>query len=88
MIVTFKEKNNQKYEIDNAKLNKIFEDTKSDILNVFEKYKQSDFEELIYFTFSLGSLFDKLQQSLSDKYGADKMIEVTNAKPIKEDNVQ
>jgi len=83
MIVTFKEKDSQKYEIDNVKLDKIFEDTKSEILNIFEKYKESDFEELIYFTFSLGSIFDNLQQSLSDKYGADKMIETTNAKQIK-----
>jgi len=86
MIVTFKEKDNQKYEIDNMKLDEIFEDTKSEILTMFEKYKESNFEELIYFTFSLGAIFDSLQQSLSNKYGADKIIKTINAKQLGDNN--
>ena len=82
MIVTFQEKDNQKYEIDNVDTDKIFEDMKEDILNLLVKYKHDDID-LITSVLSLGCIADLLQQSLSDRYGDDKIIKITNAKHIK-----
>lgn len=85
MIITFQEKDNQKYEIDNIDTDKIYEDIKADILNILKKHKRDDID-LITSVFSLGCIADLLQQSLSDRYGADKIIQITNAKLIEGDS--
>jgi hypothetical protein len=81
MVVTFEEKNNQKYEIDNKDTDKIFEDVKADVLEMLKKYKNDDID-LITTVLSLGCVANELKQSLSNRYGADKIINVTNAKLI------
>ena len=81
MIITFKEKDNKKYEINNIDTDKIYEDIKEDILNVLAKYNKDDID-LITSIFSLGYIGDILKQSMSDRYGADKIIDITNAKLI------
>lgn len=80
MIITFQEKDSQKYEVDNVDTDEIFEDIKADILNILKKHK-SDID-LITSVFALGCIFNELQQSLSNRYGADKVIDIINAKPI------
>ena len=81
MIITFQEKDNQKYEIDNADTDKIFEDMKDELFKMLEKYRHDDVD-LITAILSLGCITDEMQQSLSDRYGADKIIQITNAKKL------
>lgn len=81
MIITFKEKDNKQYEIDNVDTDKIFERMKADILFLLKKYKHDDID-LITSVFSLGCISDILKQSMSDRYGADRIIDITNAKLI------
>ena len=81
MIITFKEKDSQKYEINNADTDKLYENVKEDILIMLEKYKYDDID-LITTVFSLGYIADLLKQTISDKYGADRIIDITNAKEV------
>lgn len=86
MVITFQEKDNTKYEIDNVDTDKIFEETKENILRDLEKHKTDDCD-LITTVFSYGAIIEELKQSLSNKYGADKIIKIIGAKPINKTEV-
>ena len=83
MIVTFEEKENKKYEIQNKHVDEIFENVKKGMLNIFEQYKKSD-KDLAIATIAAGSLGKELNQWLSNEYGADEIIKITEAEELQE----
>jgi hypothetical protein len=81
MIVTFEEKDNKKYEIQNEHVDQIFENVKTMLDSVFEKYGYSDKDTMIA-TVSLVCIVEKIKNKITNEYGADKIIELTGAKEL------
>lgn len=81
MIITFEEKRNKQYEIQDEHVDEIFEEVKESMIQIYEKYNISDKDVLIASLASI-CLAEHLKKTLSNKYGSDKIIQITNAKEI------
>lgn len=81
MIITFNEKDGKKYEVQSDHVEKIFDDVKEKMVNILAGYEDNE-ENLLIAATSLGSVANVLLQMISDKIGADKVIEMLGAVPM------
>jgi hypothetical protein len=82
MIVTFEEKENKQYEVQDEHVEAIFENVRNEIDNIVLQYENNS-RNIIITILSLNSISKSLMQRLSNDFGADKLIETLKAKEIK-----
>ena len=58
-----------------------YDKTKEDLINIIEQYAKSDKDVTICVS-AMGCIIKDIMQTLSDKHGADKLIEIMEAKEV------
>jgi hypothetical protein len=81
MIITFGEKENKQYEVQDEHVETIFDDVKNEVNKILEKYMDNNRDLLITLS-SLGSIYNSLNQRIINDFGADQIIETLQAKEI------
>jgi len=81
MILTFEEKPNKKYEIQDEHVEEIFDYIKTQLADIFEQYKNNDRDSLIASS-AIACIAESLKQKLSNDFGANRIIEILQAVEI------
>jgi len=80
MFIEFEEKDSKVYESHNDHVEEIFKAVKEKICEIYETYTNN--EDVCIAIIVSACVANEAQQFLSDKYGADKLIEMLDAKEV------